>query len=585
MPDNFQRQGNTPPAKPAVEASSRKRRSADLSNSYYETDEGFNGSSSSPQTFPNITESRYLELLVKIKQNARIASGTSSKRYFVDTLNSTIRDSLTADQYEILKLVEDLEQKASSRGIVQQVAQCIQSLSFIRCMGIFVWPLITNNLPSLIGLPSLPGLGILGRSLDMESKVQEYFGMSATDFESELLTRKETIETSILDWYKKLAEDKFQANVGFIKIKGYGNGELGFSFSGFREGRGAKLKDNKNLPSILTIISDIMEEVLEQKPEGEKPKRDKEKKERSIDVSRESDIQFLKDSEEYVDIKRSINDDEIITMFLDKIKSNDSKADGDKVTHFGLEDAYNAFGVLFGTRLHTRLAHKLQSVDRQLRSLEEASPSGTNKEVEIVPLESREGFDQLKVLPLKSEVTYDLEKESAAEQGEGQGQKRGKNFFKSFLDKHLHKFSKEPDAKRFEDIEDNKITDKQQVNDGKSGLIVKLPRLDDKITLKKLTGTLAHVGRSMKMKMMQMMPGVGLVLSFLIQMGLAHARTAASMAGIISNMAMGSALVGMIRDSFFGSSKHPQIKYVYDNDKVGPGISWPAYGPTAQHHE
>ncbi|XP_076626946.1 uncharacterized protein LOC143344619 [Colletes latitarsis] len=573
IPDAVQRPTKTEGSK------SRKRRSIELSNTYYGTDGSSKSSSSSSLTVPNITESEYLQLLIQIRETARAASDVSpaSKKYYVDSLNFTIRNSLTADQYEILKVVDDLDQNRASRGLAQQVIQCITGLSFIRCLGIFIWPLIVSN------LPSFPSFGILGRSLDTEHQVQEFFGMSTEDFEKELLTRKESIEHFLVDWYQKLVDDKFQTNVGFLKIRGYGNGELGISFSGFREGRGAKLKDSKNLPSILTIISDIMEEVLDQRPDGEKPKKEKEKREKSIDVSREADIQFLKDSEEYVDIKRSMNDDEIITMFLDKIKSNDSDADGDG-KYFGLEDAYNAFGVLFGPRLHSRLTDKLQNLNHQLRSLEGSSEA--DKEVDIVSLEGEKDgdSDEPKVLSLKSQVTYDLEKESSRDQEEKQRQKRAKNLFKSFLDKHSNKYLKESVVERLDDVDENKIIGDERDQDRRTGLIVKLPRLNDEIVSRKMTSSMVHLGKAMRDKMMQMMPGVGLVLSFLLQMAVAHARAAASMAGVLSNMAMGSAIIGMIRDSFFGGNNNPQIKYVYDNNKVGSGVSWPVKYGSDSHY-
>ncbi|KZC08625.1 hypothetical protein WN55_11209 [Dufourea novaeangliae] len=590
LPDVDQLRSYTKENLKPEEARNRRRRSVELSKTYYETDETFIDPSKSASTFPNITESDYLQLLIQIRQNARsVSSGgeasLESREYFVDTLNTTVRSSLTADQYELLKIVEDVD-RASGKGLAQQVIQCVTGLSAIRCLGIFIWPLIISNLPSLGGgLPSLPSLGILGRSLDTENQVQEFFGMSTSEVESEMLERKDSIEHFLLDWYKTVVEEKFQTNVGFLKIRGYGNGELGISFSGFREGRGAKLKDNKNLPSILTIISDIMEEVLDQRPESEKIKKDKEKKERSIDISREGDIQFLKDSEEYVDIKRSMNDDQIITMFLDKIRSNDSETDGDGGKYFDLEDAYNAFGVLFGPRLHSRLAHKLQNFDHRLRSLEEARSSDTKKEVDIVPLESQKESDESKVPPLKTQVAHDFEKESSRDQEERQRQKRAKNFFKSLIEKHPNKYLKDYVEERLQDIKHNKIVDDEQTKEKKSCLIVKLPRLDDEILSRKMTNTIVHLGRAMKNKMTEMMPGIGLALSFLLQMAVAHARAAASMAGMISNMAMGSAVIGMIRDSFFGANNHPQIKYVYDNHKTGPGISWPtSYGSDYNYH-
>nr|XP_012139537.1 PREDICTED: uncharacterized protein LOC100877360 [Megachile rotundata] len=539
----------------------RKRRSLET----YDTEQASEDSTSAPLTFPNITESEYLQLLIRIKENNKLA-GTKSKQYLVDTLNSTVRNSLTADQYEILKIIDDLDYGASSKGIGSQVVQCILSLSFIRCLGIFAWPLIVSNLPSL--LPSFPSFGIFGRSL-MENQVQDFFDMSTTDFEKELLKRKDSIEHSLLDWYKKLAEDEFQTNVGFLKIRGYGNNEIGISVTSFRQGRGAKIKDNKNLPSILTIITDIMEEVLDQRPEGEK-KKDKDKKERSIDDEhREGGIQFLKDSDEYLDIKRSMNDDEIISMFLSKIKSNDSEADDDNVKYFDLEDAYNAFGVLFGTKLHDKLndpQFKSESVESQ-------------KEVDIVSLESQD-FDELKTLPL-SQVAYDFEKESSSDQEEKQREKRAKNLLK-LVEKHSDNYL-DSDEKG---VEDNKIVEERPEQGTKSGLIIRLPQLDDEILSKKVTNSVTDLARGLKTKMGQMMPGFGMVLSFLLQMALAHARAAASMASMISNMALGSAMFGMVRDSFFGSNSHPQIKYVYENHKVGPGIVWPSqYEPSPHHND
>ncbi|XP_076645865.1 uncharacterized protein LOC143355145 [Halictus rubicundus] len=552
----------------------RERRSVvDLTKTYYETDETADSSDSS-SLYPNMTESEYLRLLIKMRERTSLdGTATSEPRsYYADTLNVTVRKSLTADQYEIIKVVEDVD-PVQGRGIAQQVVNCIAGLSFIRCVGIFMWPLIVSQFPLL---------GFFGRSMDTENQVQEIFGMSTTDFEKEMLERKDTIEQCLLDWYKKIVEDKFQTNLGFLTIKGYGNGELGISFSGFREGRGAKLKDNKNLPSILTIISDIMEEVLDQRPEGEKPKREKEKKEKSIDVSRQGEIQFLKDSEEYVDIMRSMNDDEIITMFLDKIRTNDSDAeDGGKL--FGLEDAYNAFEVLFGPRLHSRLEHKLQSVNHKLRNVEEPSQEGS-KGVDILPLEPKKSLEELKVLPLGSEVTSSLVPEHAREQEQRHRQRRAKNFFKSLLDKHSIKHLKDVIKQKFEEIENNKIPDDRQDKDTKSGLMVKLPKLDEEFLPKKMTNSVIHLGRAVKDKMMQMMPGLSLIFSFLLQMAVAHARAAASMAGMISNMAMGSAIVGMIRDSFFGANSHPQIKYVYDNHKIGPGIAWPADYASGSHY-
>lgn len=556
----------------------RKKRNADqLVNSYYEIDEKIEPISETiiNNTFPNITESEFLQLLVNIS-NFKKTSGNKpsedSKEYFVDTLNSTFKNSLTADQYEILKMIEDFNEHTANRGFMSQVAQCLLSLSFIRCVGIFVWPMIVNAVPSLIGLPSLPslpsvpGLGFLGKSTEIE--VERFFGMSTNNFEKELLMRKESMENVLLDWYKKAMEDKFQTNLGFLTIKGYGNGELGISFSGFREGRATKIKDNKNLPSILTIISDIMEEVLDQRPDNEKMKKEKEKRERSLADVQETDFQFLKDSDEYADIKRSINDDQIITMFLDKIKANATDfADGNVAQFLSGEDAYNAFGELFGTRLNEKFADRL-------KIFTEENLKKNNPEDRVTELNAEE----LTVIPLKGEITYDLEKESTEER---KREHRAKNEFRSFFNKYSDKF-----VRKLEKIEnsdnENKITGPFLDKKAHSELRIQLPRLREDIMSRKITSAMTHLGRALKMKMSTMMPGIGFIISFLIQTALAHARAAASIAGMISNMALASAMFGMLRQNLFGD-ENQKIKYVYDNDKSGPGITWPHHYRSYHH--
>ncbi|XP_072748543.1 LOW QUALITY PROTEIN: uncharacterized protein [Anoplolepis gracilipes] len=567
----------------------RKRRNSDqLLNSYYDIDEEIEPTSEMINTtFPNITETEFLQLLINISNFKKILKNTPAENpkkseYFVDTLNSTIKNSLTADQYEILKLVEDFNEHTANRGFMSQVAQCLLSLSFIRCVGIFVWPMIVNTVPSLLGLPqlpslpSLPGLGFLGRST--ETEVESFFGMSTSNFEKELLMRKESMENILLDWYKKAMEEKFQTNLGFLTIKGYGNGEVGISLSGFREGRATKIKDNKNLPSILTIISDIMEEVLDQRPDNERIKKEKEKRERSLDDVQETDFQFLKDSDEYADIKRSINDDQIITMFLDKIKANATDfADGDVAQFLNTEDAYNAFSELFGTRLNEKFANRL-------KIFTEEHLKKNNPEDHVTELSAEE----LKVIPLKEEESHNVEKESTESHEERKREHRAKNeFFRSLLDKYSDKIIKKLDVP-MEEIEDsdneNKVTSSESFLDRNthSELRIHLPRLREDIMSRKMTSAVIHLGRTLKMKMNSMMPGIGLIISFIIQTALAHARAAASMAGMISNMALASAVFGMLRQNLFGS-ENPKIKYVYDNDKTGPGITWPHHHKFYRH--
>jgi len=408
----------------------------------------------------------------------------------------------------------------------------------------------------------------------MQSEAEHFFGMSAIDFEKELLIKKESIENTLLDWYKELTEDKFQTNMGFLQFKGYGNGEVGISFSGFREGRATKIKDNKNLPSILTIISDIMEEVLDQRPDNEKIKKDKEKRERSLDDMQEAEFQLLKESDEYADIKRSINDDQIITMFLDKIKANATDfADGDVTQFLNVEDAYNAFSVLFGTRLNEKFADRLRTFT------EEHLKNDTSNEQQTKEM----GEEGLKAISLKEDT---FEKKSVEARDEDKRVDRVKSEFRALLDKYSSKFTKNIPAERTEDRDNvNKIKDAESSSEKSmpSELRIQLPRLREDIMSRKITSAVVQLARALKTKMTDMMPGIGFVISFLIQMALAHARAAASMAGMISNMALASATFSMIRQNLLGS-ENPKIKYVYDNDKTGPGITWP-YHHKSYHYE
>lgn len=529
--------------------------------------------------FPNITESDFLQLLVNIsksEKNLEEKPKDNSKEYFVDTLNYTVRNSLTADQYEILKLVEDLNEHTANRGFLSRVVRCVVSLSFIRCMGIFVWPVITSTVPSI--LPSLPSFPIgFGRS--METEVQSFFGMSTNDFEKELLARKDSMENIFLEWYKTAMEDKFQVDLGFLKLKGYGNGEIGISINGVREGRATKIKDNKNLPSILTIISDIMEEVLDQRPDNEKMKKEKEKKERSLDDMQDANFQLLQESDEYTDIKRSINDDKIITMFLDKIKANATDfADGDVAQFLNVENAYNAFSVLFGTRLNEKFASRLKAFTEE--HLRRDNPEKHTKNLSM---------EEIKVIPLKEEMTYELQKESVESDKERRRDHHAKNEFRSLLNEYSEKLVKKsevPMQKNEDPDNENTIKDTEWSSDKnmRSELKIYLPRLQEDIMSRKITSAVIHLGRALKTKMSHLMPGIGFIITFIIQMALSHARAAASIAGMISNMALVSAIFGMIRQSVFGS-ENPKIKYVYDNDQTGPGITWPHHHRSYYHHE
>ena len=533
--------------------SRRKRSSTDLLDSYPENDPDENKGSVrrnlSKTTFPNMTESELLQLLIHLKntQDDQLRSSPKSKKYFIDNLDPEVKNTLTADQVEILRLFEDLNPE-SSRDVMSQLWQCIRSLSLIRCAGVFIWPMITSNLPSL---------GPFSGRAEVASGVEEFFGMPPNDFEKELMTKKQQFEDVLLTWYKNLVEQKFETNIAFLKVKGHGNGELGISLAGVREGRAKIIKDNKHLPSILTIISDIMEDVLEPKPKPDKNKKDP-KKGKSIRFE-ETDYQFLRDSQEDSKIERSLKVDPILAALLQKLRTNDSDTRNDFGQYFSIEDAYKAFELLFGTRLTSEIGSRLKTFSEDhfrsfiSRNNAEEDP---DDELKIVPLEAQEKLleEKLKMVPLLTPHYYSLDNEL----GKANDVKK----------------EKEQSLKNLKDQEKSKngFTRKKK---HRTELSIHLPRLNDLVINRKITSSIVNMGRDLKNKMMQMMPGIGMVVSFMLHMALAHARTAASVAGVMSNMALGMGIFSMIRDAIFGQPNHPKVKYVYDTESTDPGVSWP----------
>lgn len=524
----------------------------------------------SKSTFPNITETELLQILVHISllkneqksENEDIAPN----EYLVDSLNDTERSLITADQYEILKLVQGLNSETAKAGFMSKLFQCVRSLSFLRCVGIFVWPMIVSN------LPSLPFTFPMNRDIRSaeEMQIQNVFGVSSSEFETELINRKEQIESNFIQWYKALTDNKFETNVGPLKLEGHGDGELAITFSGFREGRLSKLKDNKNLPSILTIISDVIEEVFDTKPNKTKNKHSrKNKRDRSLHNFEDSNIkQFLRNSNIEEDFEKSPKDDQVINTLLERLKPSVSDIkDEDIRRYFSLEDAYRAFQVLLGPSVTSKIADQLDDIDN-LKSLDEnVDDIKLVHEVKLIPLEIKEKTysEKLKISLPKSRALYELDNENG-----------GSNYFtkESIALEEPSKFK----TYILEYLKKYLISNKRKLQ---SGLVIKLPKLDDDLTGRNMPSDLTNISRGLKTKMQQMMPVAGLAVSFVIQMALAHAKAAASVAGLLSNMALGSAMFGMVRDMVFGSNDQPNIKYVYGNEKYDAGSSWPSNNPQA----
>lgn len=399
------------------------------------------------------------------------------KVYFVDTLNETERKSLTRNQYEILKVVEDLSPESGRASFMNQVVRCIRSLSFVRCVGIFVWPVIQPNLPKF------------------STKTNEFFGLTGDEFENELMIRKNSIETNFVAWYKSLSEEEFDFQMGPFKFEGHGDGKMGINFlSGYREGRStdAKKSSNKKIPSILTAIKTFLEEFFD--PISDKSRREVFKKDRSLDIKSK--------------------DDQIINMLIDKIRSKSDAKDHrvDERNFSSMDDAYSAFQVLFGPK-YLKLSRR-------------------NNDFEVLPLQRSRRTSR------------------SVDQDSKQEKYSFRNLIADYVNKHLRK--------------------------SQTGLTIRLPKLNDEIVSRKTSDALMTLGRGMKNKLTAAVPAAGMAMSFVIQLALAHAKAAASVAGMLSNMALAAAMIGMVRDMIMGTTTdNPKVKYVYDTEKYDTGISWP----------
>lgn len=515
--------------------------------------------------FPNLTETELLEILAYLSKhnNNQNAGKVSIKfdKYFVDSLNDTEKALITADQYEILKLVQGLSTETAKANFMWQLFRCIRSLSFIRCVGIFVWPVIVNNFPSPFRLPSNRN-----SRAEEEMQIEEILGMSPSDFESELVNRKKQIESNFIEWYKSLTGDKFEANMGPLKVKGHGDGELTVTFSGFREGRFAKIKDNKSLPSILTIISDVIEEVFENKPEKTKNKKEspkKEKRSRSLHNLEESNLQeLLRHKNDENNSKRLAKDDVIINMLLEKLKPSVGNIKNSEIDHFfDIGNAYRAFQMLFGPKVSDKITNELKLMsDKNHINQHEYDELKAIDELELVSLEAQEKNleDKLKTAKPRGRAMYEFEDDvngTSISRKEIQIKERLSKF-KSYLADYVQKFYS---------------LSKKKVQ---TGLTLRLPKLNDKLVGRRTSSSLSTLSRDLKSKMGQMMPAAGVAVSFLTHLALAHAKAAASVAGLLSNMALGSAMLGLLRDMIFGANAEPKVKYVYENEKHDTSVPW-----------
>lgn len=111
----------------------------------------------------------------------------------------------------------------------------------------------------------------------------------------------------------------------------------------------------------------------------------------------------------------------------------------------------------------------------------------------------------------------------------------------------------------------------------KSLVTSRTPKMNENMQDKKKIKSLKNLSRDMKEKITAVMPAAGLAATFVIHLALAHLKAAATVSNLLSNMALGSVVIGMVRDMILGSNnKHPNVKYIYESDRYDSSISpWP----------
>ncbi|KAJ8679375.1 hypothetical protein QAD02_015162 [Eretmocerus hayati] len=527
-------------------------------------------------TVETLTETEYLQILVH-ESNSRNKhlSGNEDltvRDYFVDTLDDKDKELLTADQYEILKLVQRLNDETAKASFMSKLFRCIRSLSFIRCMGIFVWPMISNNLPQVLPF-SLPD-SRNDRATD-EGHLQEIFRKTPAEIEIELLDRKKQIESKLVHLYKKLTEEEFEMTVGSMKVHGHGDGELSLNFPNNREGRYSEFKDNKNLPSVLNAVSEVIDGIFDAKPEKLRNRKEL-KKSRSLHNYEESHFgKFLRRSSNAKDSERSLQDERVINILLDKIRPSTGGLKDEEIKyHPNFDDAYRAFQVLFGPKVTAKLASHLTALKiEDLRNFEEN-------------LESIKHGDAIKVVPLESQRKFHSKKSKTLN-------RRGHSLFMPTRTSRKLDITEEnsvmPDLlfhlkKHIVEYVKNRLKLDQEDKTTETGLTVHLPKLHENISIDRESKIEdASEGRGKKKgggggggeMMHKMMPAAGMVGMMMMHMGMAHAKAAASVANLLSNMALASAVLGMVKDMMMGNSDQPKIKYVYESEQK-PSHPWSA---------
>jgi hypothetical protein len=505
-------------------------------------------------SFMNITESELLQILIDIStiKNEKISTNDN-------LFNETEEVSITRDQYKILKLIQHLNFKTSKSGYMSQLIQCIRSLSFLRCIGIFVWSIISSNLPPL---PFHSSVNRNNRAIVEEYEIKELFGVSSSEFKNELETRKDRIESNLIQLYKNITQEKLEINIAPLKIKGDGNGELIITFLNFQEARLLKFKDN-NLSNILNIISETIEKVFDSKLnkiKNTKQNSRKSKRNHNIHDFEESNFEkYLRNFNSHEYIERTINNDQIINILLEKLQSITTNIENKNIRwYFNFDDAHTAFELLFGSKVLEEIVNQLKfffsnNFINLKKSNEKTIP---NHKLKLMTLEVRKYnlIKKLNLQSLRNQALHVFETSSSKSSGY-----RGVSLVAEILS-------------LLETYFINYTTKYLQEGTIPSELIVRLPGLNDNLIRKEFIN-INGIGKILKTRMNQMMPTVGLAISFIVQLVLTHAKAAASVAGLISNMALGSAVFGMTRDMLFGSNNHPKIKYIYDTEKYDTDIS------------
>lgn len=152
---------------------------------------------------PKFNENQLLETLRDIVSSKK---STNLNESYSSQLNAT---DLTENQIDIIKCAEQLVEGKQRQSFVSNMYECIRGLSVLNCMRIFVWPIITDNIPESISQAFAANLPIEINLIDLFQGNRENIDRSSSNVHQKRLLTPESVVLSML---KKALESRLEVD-------------------------------------------------------------------------------------------------------------------------------------------------------------------------------------------------------------------------------------------------------------------------------------------------------------------------------------------------------------------------------------